>query len=207
MREDPFGERLEARLRRLDAAVPPASSTARSLSTNPAPASRPRVRTRVPVGIAAALVVVVVVGAIGLRGLGGAPASSVGPSSAVVTAAPSEMLVGPATGHLTDPDRLVVTFSITNATGRSVAFVGASSSAATEVGIYEFPACSEAPGGEPCSGPQLLEWWRIDDGQTVAVSTLVMSGFVVPPLPGDRVPLTVLFDSAPAVTVEVAIEP
>jgi hypothetical protein len=211
MSHDLFDERLAARLRRLDAGVPTGACVLASRAENRQVSSgRTRLDTRLPVGIAAAFLVVVVAVVIGLRGAGGGPASSAAVSPPVTaTPAPTGMLVGPATGHLTDADRLVVALSITNATGRAEKLIGEESSAATDVGIYSFPACSAVPTpeGEPCPGPELMNWWVIDNGKTVYVYTLVMSGFLVAPQPGDEVPLTLLFESSSPVTVEVAVVP
>jgi copper(I)-binding protein len=204
MENDPFGKRLEARLRRLDAAIPPASPGFGTNSDGVAGRRRTSVASHIPMGVVAvAAILVVAVLSARLMGVGvggGVGASSPSPS------ATGSIHVEEATGFLasTTDARLWVHLSIRNA-GPDDKLIGISSSAATSGGVYAFPACTAVPSGSPCGTPVTIPWVAIRSGETVQVDGIVLSGFSARPAPGDFIPVTLHFASAPAITTEILV--
>ncbi len=224
MQRDIFNERLERRLKVLDASVPPASDRydreAGHVGTGGR--NRVRVRGRLPIGIAAAVAVLAVaVASLGLirpssnpGGANGATGSET-PASPAVATSPGEsaspepgMIVtgGAAVLASATDDRLMVHLSITNATGRDDRLVRASSTRAT-AGLYAFSACSAVPSGlgGPCSSPLVIPWMALLAGETVEFDGIVLSGFRTASVPGDTVPVTLLFAFASPVTLQIPV--
>lgn len=221
-----FDRHLEARLRRLEAAIPQASPEFGSVAANPAAQAvdgRARMRTRIPIGMVAVVTLLAVaLLTLGLlRGNGGpaggpsgspgmSQAQASGPSPSAGSSSPaSGMVLGSAVGYLIagQADQAYVELSITNETGQDDKLVGLTSTAAGSVAIFAIPACSAVPSGEggACSTPWTIPWIAIAAGETVEVNTIALSGFAVPPSVGDVVPVTLDFALALPVTVQVTI--
>ena len=223
MQRDVFNERLERRLKVLDASVPPASDRydqqIRYASTSPN--DRVRVQARLPLGIAAAVAVLAV--AIATFGLLRPNSENGGAYSSNVSEAPASISLADNSGASVSPklriivtngsavlsaagDRVFVHLSITNASSRDDRLVGTSSGTAT-AGLYAFPACTAVPSGQglPCSSPLLIPWMALPVGATMEVDGIVLSGFRSVPVSGSTVAVTLLFTYAAPVTVQIPL--
>jgi copper(I)-binding protein len=219
---DDFEERLRRRLGRLDAAVPPGPEV--EPPNRSARRSRVRLSTGLPLGAAAGLACIVIVLAVAGAGLqagrpGPTPVVTVASGSVVSPGASTSVAPGMIVGNaqaLPVPgsgNPVIVVATITNATGRDVKLVGASSPVATRAGLYATGgcACTASPGGSGGAGlfDQPMPWWLVRPGETIRLRSgsgkVILEGLARPLGAGETVRVTFLFDSSASVTVEIPV--